>query len=91
MLQGSTEYLHIPIGGPDASSLDAGHIEVAIRAGGTGYDWHPADLYVDGTAKYLVGPASTHGELAKGKHNVYVRVTSMPEVPVLHAGDIYIT
>lgn len=95
MLQSSTEYLHVPVRGPGAASLDADQIEVAVTTDAPpaldSADWHAVDSYEDGVALHLVGPGSTHGQLAKGWNRVYVRATDSPEVPVMSAGSINIT
>lgn len=89
MLQQSVEYLHIPITGPDVGNISAADIEVSF---GTPDNWHPVDDYTGSAVRILVGPGTGVGQLPAGVVDVYVRVTSNPERPILRCqSGVYIT
>lgn len=88
VMQQSLEYLHVPITGPGTASLTAAAISLGIGAPTT---WIPADGWDGTTAKLLVGPGSTVGQLTAGAVPVYVKVAAAPETIILSAGPIYVT
>ncbi|MYY79760.1 MULTISPECIES: hypothetical protein [unclassified Streptomyces] len=71
----STEYLHVPIDGPDGVDLTAFPVKVAVvahRDNPSGSEWQEADL-IDGEARLLIGPG-TELTLARGDYRVWVSV-----------------
>lgn len=88
----STEYVKIPITGPvELSSLT---VEMAILPDGqdpASGDWKTATWFAT-NASLLVGPDAPFGALTKGvTYGVWVRITSLPEKPVLGPYDLHIT
>lgn len=86
----STEYIKVPVTGPDADSLTASQLAMSVTPAGAPADWHSVDGYSDGEARLLVGPESTVGALTPGINRVYVRVTDNPEIPVVLAGSLVV-
>ena len=87
----SVEYLKVPITGPaDLTDLD---IELAVVADGQtpeSGDWTTGVWSDDGRhAMVLIGAGDL--TLTPGTYDVYVRITSTPEIPVLLSGSIHIT
>ncbi|MBP1241728.1 hypothetical protein ABID92_000444 [Frigoribacterium sp. PvP120] len=79
----SIEIVLVPVH-VDGTLVTAG-VEVTTTTGDQRpTDWRPADLTDDRTGILVTG-------LPVGVHTVWVRVTSVPEVPVLQSGQIRIT
>lgn len=88
MLADSTEYLYVPLTGPDTATLTQSALAVAVTEAGTGPTaWTAVDGYdaTTGIVQFLVGPGTPIGRLTEGIHNVYLRVTSSPETVVVKA------
>ncbi|MEU5772706.1 hypothetical protein ABZ819_05295 [Streptomyces venezuelae] len=71
----STEYLHVPIDGPDGVDLTAFPVKVAVvahRDNPSGGEWKDAD-WAGGEARLLIGPG-TEVALARGDYRVWVSV-----------------
>ncbi len=86
----SREYIHIPVAGDYTESMP---VHVAIVAAGVepdADDWNAA-AWESGTAKLLIGPGSTFGELDEGTYAAWVRVTASEERPVMRSGTVRIT
>ncbi|MFI7468157.1 hypothetical protein [Nonomuraea sp. NPDC049646] len=89
----SKEYVPVPISGPaDLSSLPV-QMAVVPQGADPSSSWQTADWSDDGTAALiLVGPGSTIGALTKGlTYDIWVKITSTPEIPVLGPFDLHIT
>lgn len=88
----SVEYVKIPVTGP--VELSALTVEMAIQPQGeipeTG-DWETATWF-NSHASILIGTGTTIGALTRGvTYGVWVRITSLPEMPVLGPYDLHIT
>jgi hypothetical protein len=88
----SVEYVRVAVtvpAGVDLSELD---VELAVVNDGqvpdTG-DWR-AGTWIGTSAAVLIGPG-TDLALDQGTYDVYVKIISSPEVPVLPSGSIHIT
>lgn len=89
LIQGSKEYVEIPVSGPDADLVLASALEVSVApAGGTFSAWFPVATYVARVARFLVGPGTTVGTLPLGTVWFRLRITDSPEQPVLAAGAL---
>jgi hypothetical protein len=88
----SVEYVKVAVTGPTGVDLSDLDVELAIVDDGqipdTG-DWK-AGTWIGSSAAVLIGPG-TLLELDQGTYDVYVKITSSPEVPVLPSGSIHIT
>lgn len=89
----SVEYLKVPVTGPAGLDLTDLDVDLAVIPDGetldTG-DWEPGVWSSDGRdAMVLIGAGGL--VLTPGTYDVYVRVTSTPEIPVLLSGSIHIT
>jgi hypothetical protein len=88
----SVEYVQVAVTGPAGLDLSDLDVELAIVADGqtpdTG-DWK-AGTWIGSSAAVLIGPG-TSLELDQGTYDVYVKITSSPEIPVLPSGSIHIT
>jgi hypothetical protein len=89
----SVEYLKVPITGPTGVDLDELDVELAVVPDGQtpeSGDWETGVWSDDG--RYAMALLGT-GDLAltPGTYDVYVRITSTPEIPVLLSGSIHIT
>lgn len=96
----STEYVSIPVQAlVDGQSIDPTIYPVQFAFRPIGVNPHDAD-WRDGTwqagmtnglhmAQCLVGPASTV-PLAPGMWAIWIKITSMPEIPVLQPGILQI-
>lgn len=86
----SVEYLQVPITGP--VELGELTVELAVVPDGqtpdTG-DWK-AGAWIGSNASVLIGPGATI-PLTRGTYDVYVKITSDQEIPVLLSGSIHIT
>ncbi|GAA1888215.1 hypothetical protein GCM10009837_07570 [Streptomyces durmitorensis] len=71
----STEYLHIPVTGPDGVDLTGAQVRIAAvmhRDNPSGSEWKTAD-WIGGEARLLIGPGSELA-LARGDYRVWVSV-----------------
>ena len=92
----SVEYLHIPV--TSDVTLDAQPVSLAFTATAVRLDdavmWNDAEWAGDPgtsrTCRLLTGPGAAAAP-GPGIWNVWVKVTSSPEIPVRHAGQIKIT
>lgn len=87
----SVEYLKVPITGPSSVDLVELSVELAIVPDGqspTSGDWKEG-VWIGSSAAVLIGPGATI-PLERGTYDVYVRITSDQEVPVLLSGSIHI-
>ncbi|MCW2920013.1 MAG: hypothetical protein JWN52_8081 [Actinomycetia bacterium] len=85
----SVEYLHVAV--TANVTLTALTVEMAVIRDGTALsssDFHTA-AWSAGEAVMLVGPGQTVTLTAGLSYNVYVRVASSPEIPVMRAGIVY--
>ena len=86
----SREYVKIPVtvtGTADPQLLPA---EVAITPGAVepdDADYTTAE-WVGGLVRFLIGPGTPHVLQPRQTYTVWVRITSSPEIPVMHAGEI---
>jgi hypothetical protein len=86
----SREYLHVPVSGATADEpVELAVIDEGAEEPAEG-DWMPADVWDGTTAKLLIGPGGTL-DLVDGTYRVWVRVTALPEVPVIRSGLLRIT
>jgi hypothetical protein len=88
----SVEYVKVAVTGPTGVDLGDLDVELAIVADGQTPDvgdWK-AGTWIGSSAAVLIGPG-TLLELGQGTYDVYVKITSSPEVPVLPSGSIHIT
>lgn len=88
----SVEYVKVAVTGPTGVDLTELDIALAIVADGQipdTDDWQ-VGTWIGSSAALLIGPG-TDLELDRGTYDVYVRVTSDPEIPVLPSGSIHIT
>ena len=84
----SLEYLKVPITTPPDVIINTQSVEIAVmlpEARPLEEDWRTAE-WSGTTARILVGPGAQ--ELLPGTYKVWVRVTDVPEIPVLVAGTI---
>jgi hypothetical protein len=85
----STEYVTIPVTATSGGSpvdLSGTTVEWAFTdPGAQPSAWHAGD-WLAGKARILVGPAVI--ALAVGYHDVWLRVTDSPEIPVRRVGQI---
>lgn len=85
---GSKEYLYVDLTA-DQSLVDQ-TVEVAITTGVADAVWQPAEWQgqagLSRSARILLD-----GTLAAGRYNVFVRLTDLPEVPILNAGKLRVT
>lgn len=87
----SIEYLRVPITGPTGVDLTELAVELAVVPDGqipAPADWQTG-LWIGSDAAALIGTGAL--TLTRGTYDVYVKITSSPEVPVLLSGSIYIT
>jgi hypothetical protein len=88
----SVEYVKVAVTGPTGVDLSDLDVELAIVDDGqipdVG-DWK-AGTWIGSSAAVLIGPG-TDLALDQGTYDVYVKITSSPEVPVLPSGSIHIT
>jgi hypothetical protein len=88
----SVEYVRVAVtvpAGVDLSELD---VELAVVDDGQTPDtggWK-AGIWIGSSAAVLIGPG-TDLELDQGTYDVYVKIISDPEIPVLPSGSIHIT
>ena len=88
----SMEYLKVPITGPSSVDLVELSVELAIVPDGqtpSSGDWKEG-TWIGTAAAVLIGPEATI-QLSRGTYDVYVRITSDQETPVLLSGSIHIT
>lgn len=88
----SVEYVKIPVTGPvELSSLT---VEMAVLPQGEdpdSGDWETA-AWFNSQASILIGSGTAIGALTKGvTYGIWVRITSLPETPVLGPYDLHIT
>jgi hypothetical protein len=88
----SVEYVRVAVTGP--TGVDLGELDVALAVVADGQipvtdDWK-VGTWIGSSAAVLVGPG-TLLELGQGTYDVYVKITSDPEIPVLPSGSIHIT
>lgn len=86
----SREYIHVPVVGDYTEAMPVHVAIVAASVEPSADDWHAA-VWESGTAKLLIGPGSTFGELDEGTYAAWVRVTASEERPVLRSGTVRIT
>lgn len=88
----SVEYVRVAVTGPTGVDLTDLDVELAVVADGQTPDvddWK-VGTWVGSSAAVLIGPG-TLLPLGQGTYDVYVRITSDPEIPVLPSGSIHIT
>lgn len=89
----SLEYVLVPVTVDGATPNPGLTVEMAIIADGTeepaSGDWKTA-AWDSGRARLLVG---TGGDIAltNGNYEIWVRITSSPEVPIRRAGRLVVT
>lgn len=84
----SVEYLKVPVTTPPDVTITNQTVELAVlpdTARPVEEDWNTGE-WVDNVARILIGPGAL--PLEAGTYKVWVRVTDMPEIPVLTAGTI---
>lgn len=86
----SVEYVKIPVTGP--VELSALTVEMAILPQGqVPSSWETATWF-GSNASILIGTGTDIGALARGvTYGVWVKITSLPETPVLGPYDLHIT
>jgi hypothetical protein len=88
----SVEYVRVAVTGPTGVDLGELDVEMAVVADGQTPDvddWK-VGTWIGSSAAVLIGPG-TPLALDQGTYDVYVKITSSPEVPVLPSGSIHIT
>jgi hypothetical protein len=88
----SVEYVKVAVTGPTGVDLTELDVELAVVDDGQipdTFDWQ-AGVWIGTSAAVLIGPGSDL-ELDQGTYDVYVKITSSPEIPVLPSGSIHIT
>lgn len=88
----SVEYIKVPVTPPSGVTISAQVVEIAVVAQTSRpitTDWRSATWVGTNIAQVLIGPGQL--QLAAGTYNVWVRVTDVPEIPVLIAGTITVT
>jgi hypothetical protein len=88
----SVEYVQVAVTGPAGLDLSELDVELAVVADGQVPDvgdWKDG-AWIGSSAAVLIGPGSSL-ELMPGTYDVYVKITSSPEIPVLPSGSIHIT
>lgn len=88
----SLEYVYTWVGGvTGAETVEVAFVQTAEPDSG---DWETADWAnlspAGADARILVGPGGAV-TLTDGTWQMWVRVTSTPEMPVLHAGPVQVT
>lgn len=85
----STEYLYIPVHGPDGVDLTVYAVEIALVAEDAGEpsagDWKAA-TWENGDARLLVSA----GDYADGLYMAWVKITAGVETPVLRSGRVQV-
>lgn len=87
----STEYVYAWVS--DVVGVETVEVALIQAVEPADEDWSPAEWAnvrpAGADARILVGPEGL--ALAKGTWHMWVRVTSMPEVPVMYSGPILVT
>lgn len=85
----STEYVTVSVSATSGGSpvdLTGTTVEWSFTApGAQPTDWHPGE-WVAGSTRILIGPAAI--PLTVGYHDVWLRITDSPEIPVRRVGQI---
>lgn len=88
----SIEYVKVPITGPgDYTSLDVDMAVVPKDEPPESGDWKSA-VWIGSNAAVLIGTGSDVGVLTRGvTYDIWVKITSSPETPVLGPVPLHIT
>lgn len=86
-MQGSIEYIYAEL--TTDRVLNDQLVSIAITASSSPQSWMGAQ-WVGDAGKYRAARVLLDGTLAKGRYNVFARITDHPEAPIIKVGRLKI-